>query len=155
MAAAVDPRSMGPLQRAYSQRNTADAAPKAAADPLDESKHLDHIPEDSLEEDVTGSSHAAISSFLRSSQVRGYELRSIREHRCCSLCAPSRIVWRGCVCVRAHRHAEATRRCFNSSSLLAVLVRHQLPTVPAYTINDALVCTATAEARHRPPSSCA
>ncbi|CAM9826031.1 unnamed protein product [Ectocarpus sp. 6 AP-2014] len=59
---------MGPLQRAYSLRDTADA-PKAA-DPLDESKHLDHIPEDSLAEDVTGSSVAAISSFLRSTQYQ-------------------------------------------------------------------------------------
>lgn len=59
---------MGLLQRALSKRSGLGVAPKQA-DPLDASKHLEHIPEDALDSDVTGSSVAAVSTFLASDQV--------------------------------------------------------------------------------------
>lgn len=58
---------MGVLQRALSKRGL-DAAP-TKEDPLDASLHLEHIAEEQLHSDVTGSSAEAISYFLSSTQV--------------------------------------------------------------------------------------
>ena len=69
------------LQRALSTRSMGTAA-AAKEDPLDASKHLEHIAEEQLDDRVTGSSVQAISSFLSSSQV-------------CS-CLPRQLLWFRC-----------------------------------------------------------
>lgn len=54
------------LHRALSSR----AMEATTKGDLDASRHLEHIAEGKLDSDVTGSSVEAISSFLRSAQVR-------------------------------------------------------------------------------------
>lgn len=60
---------MGVLQRALSTRVGLSTAAPEKVDPLDASRHLEHVPDDSLDSNVTGSSVRAMSSFLRSTQV--------------------------------------------------------------------------------------
>lgn len=57
------------LQRALSTRAMATAS-ATKEDPLDASKHIEHIAEEELDDRVTGSSVAAISTFLNSAEVR-------------------------------------------------------------------------------------
>ena len=68
------------LKRALSTRSMA-AAAAVKDDPLDASKHLEHIAEEELDDRVTGSSVEAISSFLSGAQVyRVSGLLSVQSH---------------------------------------------------------------------------
>lgn len=75
--------AMEVLKKALSTRSLAPAATKE--DPLDASKHLEHITEEQLDDDVTGSSVEAISSFLSSAQVRIQ--RRMSQHLSMSMCS--------------------------------------------------------------------
>jgi len=56
---------MGVLERALSKRVGLSTAAAERADPLDTSKHLEHIADEQLDKDVTASSVAAMTSFLQ------------------------------------------------------------------------------------------
>lgn len=61
---------MGVLQRAMSKRIGLSVPAPRNADPLDASKHPEHIQDEALDTSVTGSSVKAMSTFLCSIEVK-------------------------------------------------------------------------------------